>query len=295
MKSPLLLALALASIAASAADAPVAPLRADHPFLGAWQITRRDDACAEIYRVDRSGRTLITSADEVAQSTFTMSDQPSAKGYYKWVDTLVKDNGKKDCWGQITKPGKTTTRYVLMNPAANRFIVCTAEDGRSAWARSSNSKAETSEMAWDDPSPRQRGNARAPRAANPGYSDPSGADGGGVPLTTILGRSLAALLAGVVVYVAVHAILGAWHGHGGTHAWADKGIALTVAIIAAALFIRHLSDPAAWRPSDGFGWLGGRQRRAWDDDYNRRYPTLGEQVAADVVEGAIEGVMRAID
>ena len=136
MKSPLLLALALASTAAVAAplaDAPTAPLRADHPFLGAWQLTRSDDQCAEVYRIDRSGRTLITSADEVAQSNFTMSDQPSARGYYKWVDTLVKDNGKKDCWGQVTKPGKTTTRYVLMNPAANRFILCTAEDGKQCF------------------------------------------------------------------------------------------------------------------------------------------------------------------
>jgi hypothetical protein len=138
MKTPLLLALALASIAASAAppaaaNAPVAPLRADHPFLGAWQLTRQDDDCAEIYRVDRSGHTLITSADEVAQSTFTMSDQPSARGFYKWVDTLVKDNGKKDCWGQITKPGKTSTRYVMMNPAHDRFIVCIAEDGKQCF------------------------------------------------------------------------------------------------------------------------------------------------------------------
>ena len=137
MKTPLLLALALASIVASAAppaaNAPSAPLRADHPFLGAWQLTRQDDDCAEIYRVDRSGHTLITSADEVAQSVFTMSDQPSARGYYKWVDTLVKDNGKKDCWGQITKPGKTSTRYVMMNPAHDRFIVCIAEDGKQCF------------------------------------------------------------------------------------------------------------------------------------------------------------------
>ena len=135
MKSPLLLALALASIAAVAApsaDAPL-PVRADHPFLGAWQITKRDNDCAEIYRIDRSGRTLITSAEEVAQSSFTITDQPSARGYYKWVDTLVKDNGKKDCWGQVTKPGKTTTRYVMMNPAKDRFIVCLAEDGRQCF------------------------------------------------------------------------------------------------------------------------------------------------------------------
>jgi hypothetical protein len=141
MKSPLLLALALASAAAVAAppaanaDAPVTPkaLRPDHPMLAAWSITRRDDGCAETYRFDRSGHALVTSAEEVAQSSFTLSDQPSAKGYYKWVDTLVKDNGKKDCWGQVTKPGKTTTRYVMMNPAQDRFIVCTAEDGRQCF------------------------------------------------------------------------------------------------------------------------------------------------------------------
>jgi hypothetical protein len=134
MKTALLLASTLLAAAAAgaappAANAPTAPVRADHPMLGAWQITRRDDGCAETYRVDRSGRTLVTSADEVAQTRFTLSDQPSAKGYYKWVDTLVKDNGKKDCWGQVTKPGKTTVRYVMMNPARNRFIICTAEDG----------------------------------------------------------------------------------------------------------------------------------------------------------------------
>jgi hypothetical protein len=49
------------------------------------------------------------------------------------VDTLVKDNGKKDCWGQVTQPGKTTTRFVMINPAKNRFIVCTAEDGRQCF------------------------------------------------------------------------------------------------------------------------------------------------------------------
>jgi hypothetical protein len=135
MKTALVLASALLLAAAAlaappAVNAPTAPVRADHPMLGAWQLTRRDDGCAETYRVDRSGHTLVTSADEVAQTQFTLSDQPSAKGYYKWVDTLVKDNGKKDCWGQVTKPGKTTVRFVMMNPAKNRFIICTAEDGR---------------------------------------------------------------------------------------------------------------------------------------------------------------------
>jgi hypothetical protein len=121
---------ALGAAAAVAAPAPAVPLRADHPLIGAWQITNRDRTCAEIYRIDRGGTTLVTSADEVAESHFTMSDQPSAKGYFKWVDTLVKDNGKKDCAGQVTKLPRTTTNYILLNPAGNRFIMCAAEDGR---------------------------------------------------------------------------------------------------------------------------------------------------------------------
>ena len=128
MKSALLPALALAAAAICQAAA-AEPLRADHPLLGAWQYTKRADGCAETYRFDRGGTSLVTSADEVASTHFTLSDQPSARGYYKWVDTLVKDNGKKDCWGQVTKPPRTSTNYILLNPARDRFVMCASEAG----------------------------------------------------------------------------------------------------------------------------------------------------------------------
>ena len=150
-------------------------------------------------------------------------------------------------------------------------------------------------MAWNDPSPRHRGGATPAGPANPGYAEPSRASGPGVSLATILARSAAALVAGALVYVGAHAGLSAWHGHVPAHDTADKGIAVVAGIIAAALALRHLSNPAAWRPGDGLGWLGGRRRRAWDDDYDRRYPTLGEEVVAEVVEGVVDGVFRAID
>ena len=125
-------ALAAGACAAASAPAPAsAPLRPDHPLIGAWQFTIPNGACSETYRIDRGGTTLVTSADEVAETRFTLSDQPSAKGYYKWVDTLVKDNGKKDCGGQVTKPGKTTTNFIKMiNEAGTAFVMCGAEDGK---------------------------------------------------------------------------------------------------------------------------------------------------------------------
>jgi len=131
MKSALAFALTLACWSAQAASTPdLHPLRADHPLIGAWQISTADGSCAETYRIDRGGTSLVTSADEVAETRFVISDQPSAHGYYKWIDTLVKDNGKKDCSGQVTKAPRTTTNYILLNPAGNRFIMCAAEDGR---------------------------------------------------------------------------------------------------------------------------------------------------------------------
>jgi hypothetical protein len=110
------------------ASAPVM-LRADHPLIGAWALKSRDGGCTEIYRIAREGTSLVTSADEVAQTRFEVSDRPSAKGFYKWVDTIVKDNGKKDCSGQVTKP-HTTTSYVLMNESNNAFISCQNESTR---------------------------------------------------------------------------------------------------------------------------------------------------------------------
>jgi hypothetical protein len=140
MKSALVLVLplALAGLGAPAGVAaapatparPAVPIRADHPLLGAWQITTRDDQCVETWRIDRAGTMLVTSADEVAEARFTIADQPSARGYFKWVNTIVKDNGKKDCGGNITKAPRSATNYLLLNPAGNEFILCQSEEGR---------------------------------------------------------------------------------------------------------------------------------------------------------------------
>ena len=69
----------------------------------------------------------MTSGEEVAESEFRIAAKPSRNGFYEWVDTIVKDNGKKDCSGQITDVGRKTTNYVRFDPAAQRFVVCRAE------------------------------------------------------------------------------------------------------------------------------------------------------------------------
>ncbi len=105
-----------------------APLRADHPLIGTWRIDVPSLSCHEIYRVRIDGTTLVTSAEEVAESTFTVSDHPSDKGFYKWVDTIAKDNGKKDCAGEIMQIGHEATNYVIFNRSGDQFLMCDTEN-----------------------------------------------------------------------------------------------------------------------------------------------------------------------
>ncbi|MYM27359.1 hypothetical protein GTP58_03365 [Duganella sp. CY15W] len=125
-----LMALALLPAVASAAAGAKAgaPLRADHPVVGTWRITLPDGSCTETYRIRADGTTLVFSNEEVAESTFTISDQPDKEGFYKETDTIFKDNGKRDCSGEVTKPGKAVTSYLQFHPNGNLFVMCVERD-----------------------------------------------------------------------------------------------------------------------------------------------------------------------
>lgn len=103
------------------------PVAANHPIVGSWSFTPEDGACTEVYHFRADGTSLVTSADEIAQSEFEITDAPSAKGFYRMVDTIVRDNEKRDCTGQITKPGSQTTNYVRFDPSREMLIMCEAE------------------------------------------------------------------------------------------------------------------------------------------------------------------------
>jgi hypothetical protein len=128
MKTPLVLSLALQAVL-FAAPAAAGPLRADHPLVGSWtlDLANETESCQEIYRFRADGTSLVTSAQEVAQSRFDIDDKPSAKGFYKMVDTIEKDNGGEDCGGEVTAPGNATTRYLLFSEDQDQFIMCEDE------------------------------------------------------------------------------------------------------------------------------------------------------------------------
>ena len=124
---PAILALFLAAIPLSG-TAQDNDQFADHPIVGTWRFFVPDGSCAETYRFRADGTSHVTSAEEVAESVFEISHKPSQNGFYLWVDTIVKDNGKKDCAGQITDVGRKTTNYIRFDPSGQRFVVCRAEN-----------------------------------------------------------------------------------------------------------------------------------------------------------------------
>ena len=118
--------LAAATLAAAclSARAGAAQLRHNHPVIGIWRITLPDGSCSETYRIRADGTTLVFSNEEVAESTFTIADQPDKNGFYKEVDTITKDNGKLDCTGEVTKPGRAATNYLRFHPSGDMFLMC---------------------------------------------------------------------------------------------------------------------------------------------------------------------------
>jgi hypothetical protein len=123
---PVLLA-GLAMFGPATSSAVAAPVSHGHPLLGTWTFVVADGSCEETYRFRSDGSTVVTSGEEVAESNYEISAKPSADGYYKWVDTIVKDNGKKDCGGEITAPGRAITSFVRFNPSGEMLIICRAE------------------------------------------------------------------------------------------------------------------------------------------------------------------------
>ncbi|HZX28274.1 MAG TPA: hypothetical protein VFF16_14480 [Telluria sp.] len=120
------LALVAVVLSSLAQAAPVAPAP-NHPILGIWELRLPDSPCAETYRFRADGTTLVFSAEEVSESEYLIDAKPTARGYYKLSDRLVKDNGKPDCGGQVMKIGTATTNYVRFNTDNTVFVMCVAE------------------------------------------------------------------------------------------------------------------------------------------------------------------------
>jgi len=102
------------------------PVSPNHPIVGTWKIAfdLPEGSCDEIYSIHLDGTTRATSGEELSQSKYDISDQPNDSGFYKWVDTVTKTNGKPDCHGNVTRVGDVATAYVIFHRSGDKFLLC---------------------------------------------------------------------------------------------------------------------------------------------------------------------------
>jgi hypothetical protein len=120
------LAGALAAMLVSIA-VPADPPRSDHPILGTWNITTPGTTCIETGTFEADGRYRSRSGQEIALSEYSISSEPTEKGFYKIVDVIVEDNGLPDCSGGITPVGDVATLYVHFGDLFSDFKMCRQE------------------------------------------------------------------------------------------------------------------------------------------------------------------------
>jgi len=104
------------------------PLPPDHPLIGTWRIEVPSLKCFEVYEIRQNGTTHVTSSSEIAESEFEISLTPGPKGFYKWVDKVVKSNGQPDCSGQSDPIGDVAVNFILLRPAKDQFLMCQQEN-----------------------------------------------------------------------------------------------------------------------------------------------------------------------
>ena len=112
---------ALTSPLQAAGPAPLA----GHPLIGTWTWTLFGGSCTETFQY-RSNRMLLgTSGQEVAEKSYEVSATPDAQGFYKVVETVLRQNDKKDCSGSsLEGPGEQSTRFVQFSPARDKLLMC---------------------------------------------------------------------------------------------------------------------------------------------------------------------------
>lgn len=121
----LLLATGLAAAAPllQAAGPPAPTL--DHPIVGTWSWVTFGGTCTETWQY-RPNRTMLgTSGEEVAEKSYEIAATPDARGFYRLVETVVRQNDKRDCSGAVLDgPGEQSTRFVQFSPQGDKLLVC---------------------------------------------------------------------------------------------------------------------------------------------------------------------------
>ena len=107
-----------------AAGEPATPA-GSHPLVGTWGWTFFDGTCTETYQYRANRTVLATSGQEVAEKMYEVAAASDAGGFFKLVETVVRQNEKTDCSGALPEgPGEQTTRYIQFSPQRDKLLIC---------------------------------------------------------------------------------------------------------------------------------------------------------------------------
>ena len=108
-----------------ASKAQTARATSAHTLVGSWSWTLFNGKCSETLQYRADGVLLSTSGDAVTAWRYAADPAPSAQGFYKITETSTRYNSKKDCYGDVVdEDGLEATRFIQLNPAKDRLIVC---------------------------------------------------------------------------------------------------------------------------------------------------------------------------
>jgi hypothetical protein len=96
------------------------------PLYGKWSWVYKKNNCTENYDYRSDNTAVITSGEEQAESSFTISDEPDINGFYRMTDVATKSNGRTGCDGQAggTPVGDTVTLYMIFNQMKDEMVMC---------------------------------------------------------------------------------------------------------------------------------------------------------------------------
>lgn len=96
-----------------------------HPIVGTWSWVTFGGSCTETWQFRHNRTLLSTSGQEVAEKKYEIAVTPDAAGFYKLVETVVRQNDKTDCSGAMLEgPGEQSTRYIQFSPQGDKLLVC---------------------------------------------------------------------------------------------------------------------------------------------------------------------------
>jgi hypothetical protein len=96
-------------------------------IIGKWNYQIPNSSCVETYEFSSDGNLRASSAEQITDSIYFISDQHSEFAFYKLEHQVMRANGEKDCDGEISQSGITAVHYVRFDETGNSLVMCKDE------------------------------------------------------------------------------------------------------------------------------------------------------------------------